>query len=465
MEIILARADAVDGKLRSLLFRCQDDALARAREADKRRRDGKRRSRWDGIPIGIKDIIAVRGQPMTCASRMLKNYISPYDATVIRNMDALGLIPWGRFNMDEFAMGSSTETSAFQITTNPWDLSCVPGGSSGGCSSAVAAGIAPAALGTDTGGSIRQPASFCNLTGVKPTYGRVSRYGVTAFASSLDQVGPLARSVEDAAILLSAIAGLDGNDSTSAALPVPDYLQKARQYRPWKIGIAEEFFSNGLDDEVAALVRLAIAFYEAQGCTILPISLPHSPLGIAVYYVIATAEAFSNLARFDGVRYGHRSTLTENALDIYDRSRAEGFGDEVRRRIILGAFVLSSGFYDAYYLRAQRVRTLIRQDYDRALRDVDFILTPTAPTPAFHIGDKNMNPLAMYLNDIYTVTVNLAGLPAISIPCGFTASNLPVGLQLIGKLYGEGDILAASNFFQKNHDYHLRRPSAVENFQ
>ncbi|MDR3117495.1 MAG: Asp-tRNA(Asn)/Glu-tRNA(Gln) amidotransferase subunit GatA [Puniceicoccales bacterium] len=461
-EAILARTAALEPRLGAFISWDGDDLLRGAEESDRRRRSGQARSRWDGIPIGIKDLISVHGQPLTNGSRMLGSYVSPYDATVISRLRAAGFLPWGRLNLDEFAMGSSTEYSAFHCTANPWDLSRVPGGSSGGAAAAVAAGLAPGALGTDTGGSIRQPAALCGITGLKPTYGRVSRYGVTAFASSLDQVGPLARSVDDVAILCATIAGSDGHDATSARLAVPDLLAEAQNFRSWTIGIPPEFFGEGLQPDVERAVRAAAAFFEREGCAIRSISLPHAPLGTAVYFLTATAEAFSNLARFDGIRYGHRSRGAEDAVDIYGRSRAEGFGDEVKRRLILGAFVLSSGFQDAYYVRAQRVRTLIRRDYEKALAQVDFILTPTAATTAFPIGARNMDPLAMYLSDAYTVSTNLAGLPAISVPCGLDGQGLPIGLQLIGRPYGEGDLLAAANFFQKAHGFHLLRPGAVE---
>ncbi|MDR2030541.1 MAG: Asp-tRNA(Asn)/Glu-tRNA(Gln) amidotransferase subunit GatA [Puniceicoccales bacterium] len=461
-EAVIGRTVAVEPVLRAFISRNDEELLAEAVESDRRRRAGKPRSRWDGIPIGIKDLISVRGQPLTNGSRMMENYISPYDATVIARMRTAGMIPWGRLNLDEFAMGSSTEYSAFQKTANPWNLARVPGGSSGGPAAAVAAGQVPAALGTDTGGSIRQPAAFCGITGLKPTHGRVSRYGVTAFASSLDQVGPIARSVEDVAILCSIIAGHDGHDSTSSRRPVPDLLAATQRCRSWTIGIPAEFFADGLNQEVGDAVRTAITFFEKKGCSIQPISLPNAPLGTAVYFLTATAEAFSNLARFDGIRYGHRSKNAEDAVDIYGRSRAEGFGDEVKRRIILGAFVLSSGFQDAYYSRAQRVRTLICRDYAAAFAEVDLILTPTSPTTAFPFGARNDDPLAMYLSDAYTVSINLAGLPAISIPCGLDSQCLPIGLQLIGKPYGEEELLAAANFFQKQHNFHLLRPCSVE---
>ncbi|MDR2576715.1 MAG: Asp-tRNA(Asn)/Glu-tRNA(Gln) amidotransferase subunit GatA [Puniceicoccales bacterium] len=458
MEALLKRTAALDKRLHAFISYDAEDALRQARESDARRKAGKMLSRWDGIPISIKDIIAVKGQPLSCASRMLGNYVSPYDATVIAKLRAAGAIVWGRTNLDEFAMGSSTEHSAFGITRNPWNANCVPGGSSGGSACSVAARFSPLALGTDTGGSIRQPAAFCGITGLKPTYGRVSRYGVTAFASSLEQVGPFGRSVDDVAIALSLIAGHDPHDSTSVRIAVPDYLEAAQRLTPRTIGVAEECLREGIDKEVEVAIRQAISFFKARGYGVRSVSLPQASLAIAVYYVISTAEAFSNLARFDGVRYGHRSSRAENAVDIYAKSRGEGFGEEVKRRIILGSYVLSGGFYDAYYTRAQKVRTLFRQEYLRILNSVDVILMPTTPTAAFAFGEKSQDPLAMYLADIYTVTANLVGLPAISIPCGFTGAGLPIGLQLLGKPFQEGDLLSVANFFQKAHVYHQLMP-------
>jgi aspartyl-tRNA(Asn)/glutamyl-tRNA(Gln) amidotransferase subunit A len=436
-----------------------EDALAQARASDERRTRGEARGPLDGIPIGLKDVIAVTGQPLTASSRMLQNFVSPYDATVTQRLRAAGAICWGRLNMDEFAMGSSTENSAFGPTANPYALDCVPGGSSGGSAAAVAAGETIVSLGSDTGGSIRQPASFCNVVGLKPTYGLVSRYGLIAFASSLDQIGPFGRSVEDTAIVLGAIAGHDPRDSTSWRADVPDYRAALQSRRgPWRIGIPREYFGEGLDPEVAASVQAAVRFYESQGCTVKDVSLPHTEYGIGVYYIIATAECSSNLARFDGIRYGHRSKDAKDAVEIYSKSRAEGFGAEVKRRIILGTYVLSSGYYDAYYLRAQKVRTLIRQDFLNAYRDVDVILTPTAPTPAFRRGAK-ADPLAMYLCDIYTIGVNLAGLPAVSVPCGFSADGRPIGMQLIGQPFGEAELLAMAHTYERAHAWGQRRPT------
>jgi aspartyl-tRNA(Asn)/glutamyl-tRNA(Gln) amidotransferase subunit A len=459
MQAVIARTQAVEGRVHAFNSYDVEDALAQARASDERRARGEARGPLDGIPIGLKDVIAVTGQPLTASSRMLQNFVSPYDATVTQRLRAAGAICWGRLNMDEFAMGSSTENSAFGPTANPYALDCVPGGSSGGSAAAVAAGETIVSLGSDTGGSIRQPASFCNVVGLKPTYGLVSRYGLIAFASSLDQIGPFGRSVEDTAIVLGAIAGHDPRDSTSWRADVPDY-RAALQSRqgPWRIGIPREYFGEGLDPEVAASVQAAVRFYESQGCTVKDVSLPHTEYGIGVYYIIATAECSSNLARFDGIRYGHRSKDAKDAVEIYSKSRAEGFGAEVKRRIILGTYVLSSGYYDAYYLRAQKVRTLIRQDFLNAYRDVDVILTPTAPTPAFRRGAK-ADPLAMYLCDIYTIGVNLAGLPAVSVPCGFSADGRPIGMQLIGQPFGEAELLAMAHTYERAHAWGQRRPT------
>jgi aspartyl-tRNA(Asn)/glutamyl-tRNA(Gln) amidotransferase subunit A len=459
MQAVIARTQAVEDRVHAFNSYDVGDALAQASASDERRARGEARGPLDGIPIGLKDVIAVTGQPLTASSRMLKNFVSPYDATVTRRLREAGAICWGRLNMDEFAMGSSTENSAFGPTANPYALDCVPGGSSGGSAAAVAAGETIVSLGSDTGGSIRQPASFCNVVGLKPTYGLVSRYGLIAFASSLDQIGPFGRSVEDTAMVLGAIAGHDPLDSTSWRAEVPDYRAALQARRgPWRIGIPREYFGEGLDPEVAASVQAAVRFYESQGCTVKDVSLPHTEYGIGVYYIIATAECSSNLARFDGIRYGHRSKEAKDAVEIYSKSRAEGFGAEVKRRIILGTYVLSSGYYDAYYLRAQKVRTLIRQDFLNAYRDVDVMLTPTAPTPAFRRGAK-ADPLAMYLCDIYTIGVNLAGLPAVSVPCGFSADGRPIGMQLIGQPFGEAELLAMAHTYERAHTWSQRRPT------
>jgi aspartyl-tRNA(Asn)/glutamyl-tRNA(Gln) amidotransferase subunit A len=456
---IIARTQAVDGRVHAFNSFDPEDALRQARASDARRAAGQARGPLDGIPVGLKDVIAVAGQPLTASSKMLANFVSPYDATVTRKLQEGGAIAWGRLNLDEFAMGSSTENSATQPTCNPWDLTRVPGGSSGGSAAAVAAGEAIVALGSDTGGSIRQPAALCNLVGLKPTYGLVSRYGLIAFASSLDQIGPFARSVEDAAITLGAIAGHDPFDSTSVKIAIPDYrAELARRRGPWRLGIAREYFGDGLDPEVGAAVQRAIDHYRKLGCEIREISLPHTKYAVGVYYIIATAECSSNLARYDGIRYGHRTKAATEAVDLYAQSRAEGFGAEVKRRIILGTYVLSSGYYDAFYLRAQKVRTLLRQDFLNAYREVDAILTPTSPTVAFARGEKAANPLAMYLSDVYTIGANLAGLPGVSIPCGFSRGGLPIGLQIIGQPFEEASLLAIAQAYERDHDWHTRHP-------
>lgn len=459
MREVIARTREVEPRVGAFNSFDEIDALAQASASDLRRAEGRTLGLLDGIPIGLKDVIAVEGQPLTASSRMLANFVSPYDATVTRKLKAAGAICWGRLNLDEFAMGSSTENSAFKPTRNPYNLECVPGGSSGGSAAALAAGCAIATLGSDTGGSIRQPASFCNVVGLKPTYGLVSRYGLVAYASSLDQIGPMTRTLEDAAIVLGVIAGHDRNDSTSYPAQIPDYRSAMTTIRgPWRIGIPKEYFGEGLDPEVESAVQAASAHYRTLGCEIRTVSLPHTQYGIAAYYIIATAECSSNLARFDGVRYGHRSSEARDVNELYFKSRAEGFGQEVKRRIVLGTYVLSSGYYDAYYLRAQKVRALIRNDFLAAYRDVDAILTPVAPTPAFRHGAKK-DPLELYLSDIYTIGVNLAGLPAVSIPCGFTRAGLPMGLQLIGQPFREAELLAIGRAYEREHPWAERHPS------
>ena len=458
-QAVVARTRAVESKVHAFNSCDETDALAQAAASDARRAAGQARGPLDGIPVGLKDVIAVAGQPLTASSKMLANFISPYDATVTQRLKQAGAVLWGRLNLDEFAMGSSTENSAFGASHNPWDLTRVPGGSSGGSAAALAAGEASLTLGSDTGGSIRQPAALCGVVGLKPSYGLISRYGLIAFASSLDQIGPFTRTVEDAAIALGAIAGHDARDSTSFKADVPDYRAALRERRgPWRLGIPKEYFGEGLDPDVAAAVERAIAFYRDQGCAIKEVSLPHTAYCLDTYYIIATAEASSNLARYDGVRYGHRSPAAADAVDLYFKSRAEGFGAEVKRHIILGTYVLSSGYYDAYYLRAQKVRTLIRRDFLEAYREVDALLTPTSPIPAFKLGEKS-DPLAMYLCDIYTIGVNLAGLPAISVPCGFTPGGLPVGLQLIGQPFQESNLLAIAHAYDRAHEWGARHPS------
>lgn len=458
----LARVNATDALVGAFLGFDAGDFLQQADAADARRATGTTRGPLDGIPVALKDIISVENQPLACASKILHGYISPYDATVTRKLREAGALIWGRLNMDEFAMGSSTENSALQKTRNPWNRNHVPGGSSGGSAAAVAAGFTPLSLGTDTGGSIRQPAAHCGVVGLKPTYGRVSRYGVAAFASSLDQVGPLAHTVEDAALLLQAIAGPDPHDGTALANPVPDYRAGMRaRGAPWKIGVPKEYFAEGLHASVAERIREVMDFYRAQGCSLHEVSLPRTADAVATYYIIATAEASSNLARYDGIRYGHRSADATNAVDVYALSRAEGFGDEVKRRVILGTYVLTSGYYDAYYVRAQKVRTLIRNDFMRVLNAVDMVLAPVSPTPPERLGEKSDDVLAQYLGDVYTIPVSLAGLPGISVPCGFV-EGLPVGFQLIGKPLDEETLLAAAHVFERAHDFAALRPALAQ---
>ena len=439
LEKLAGEISARDGQTGAYLSHNLESALAEAANADLRLPLG-------GIPIAIKDNINVLGQPCTCGSKFLKNFISPYDATVIRKLRAAGAIPFGRMNQDEFAMGSSTENSALQVTRNPHDLTRIPGGSSGGSAAAVADLTAIAALGSDTGGSIRQPASHCGVVGLKPSYGRVSRYGLVAFASSLDQIGPLTQSVEDAALILQAIAGGDPLDSTCLDAPVPDYLSGLNDgVKGLKLGIPKEYFGEGIDPGVRKNVEAAIQKLAAQGAEIIEISLPHTEHAVATYYVIAPAEASSNLSRFDGIRYGHRAANPADILDLYKKSREEGFGPEVKRRIILGTYVLSSGYYDAYYNHAQKVRTLIRRDFENAFQQVDAILSPVVPSPARKIGGFSADPLHEYLSDIFTIAANLAGIPGISIPCGSTdfdgGKNLPVGLQILAPHLGEAKLL------------------------
>lgn len=460
-QAVIDRTAAVDAQVKAFLSSDPKDALSQAKASDERRVAGKSLGPLDGIPIGIKDTLAVKDQPLRCASKMLENYVSPFDATCIAKLRKAGVVIWGRLNMDEFAMGSSTENSAYQTTCNPWNLETIPGGSSGGSAAAMAAGEAIATIGTDTGGSIRQPAALCGVVGMKPTYGLISRYGLVAFASSLDQVGPFARTVEDAALLMEAMLSKDPFDSTSIAPQGETNYAAALKEKmgPWKLGVPQEFFAKGIDPEVKTNIEKAIDWYKSQGCEIVDISLPHSELAVPVYYIVATAEASSNLARFDGVRYGHRSDEAKDAMTLFTKSRGEGFGDEVKRRIILGTYVLSSGYYDAYYLRAQKVRRRILGDFEKAFKQVDAILTPTSPTPAFKRGERADDPLAMYLSDVFTISVNLAGLPAISIPSGFTESGLPIGLQVIGKAFGEADMFAIANAFEQSHGYYKMMPA------
>ena len=455
LDVLRARIEDVDGKIDAYL---STDFEATAKQAEKADVD----LLLGGVPIAIKDIISVAGQPCTCASKILQGYRAPYDATVIRKLRASGAIPFGKTNMDEFAMGSSTENSGLKLTRNPWDLSRVPGGSSGGSAAAVAADEAFAGLGTDTGGSIRQPASLSGVVGLKPTYGRVSRFGLVAFASSLDQVGPLTKTVRDAALIMNAIAGHDPQDSTCLNEPVPDYTAAlGRDLHGIRLGLPKEYMIEGIDPQVKSAIDAAIAQLETLGAEIVDVSLPQTDYAIAVYYILATAEASANLARFDGVRYGHRAENPKDLLDHYGRTREEGFGPEVKRRIILGTYVLSSGYYDAYYLRAQKVRELIRQDFAKAFKKVDALISPTSPVPAFRLGERTDDPLQMYLADIFTSPANLAGICGINVPCGFAESDghrLPIGLQLLGKALDEARILQIAHAYEQSTDWHKARP-------
>ena len=488
VELTTAYLDQIkshDDKIQAFLHVDRDAALAAAKAIDDKRAAGKTLGRLAGLPVAIKDVICTQGVRTTCASKMLENFVPPYDATVTTRLKQADAVLIGKTNMDEFAMGGSTENSAFHPTRNPWDIARVPGGSSGGAAACLAGSMAPLSIGTDTGGSIRQPAAFCGVSGLKPTYGRVSRSGMVAFASSLDQIGPMGHTAEDCAILLEVLAGHDPKDSTSANLPAPAYSDEIKKpLTGLTIGIVKEHFGSGLNSEIGAAVQAAVKVYESLGAKVKEVSLPHSKYGIATYYIIAPSEASSNLARYDGVHYGYRcdekSMLAELAAEkaalekkndteglrkldnslirLYRQSRSEGFGAEVKRRIMLGTYTLSAGYYDAYYLKALKVRRLIRGDYDAAFKDVDFILGPTTPSPAFKLGEKTDDPLAMYLEDLYTVVTNLAGIPGMSIPCGFTSSGLPIGLQLQGKPFEETRLLQAAHAYQQKTDFHNRRP-------
>ncbi len=447
-----------EGRVKSFLHVNEVAALEQARAIDAKRKAGQTLGRLAGVPVAIKDVLCTKGQVTTCGSKILQNFRPPYDAHVITALDKADAIFIGKTNMDEFAMGSSTENSAFGPSRNPWDLERIPGGSSGGSASAVAACEAPIALGTDTGGSIRQPASLCGLVGLKPTYGRVSRFGLVAFASSLDQIGPFAHDVLDAALLLETIAGHDDRDSTSVNRPVPPYTTTLDQpIKPLTIGVAKEYFSEGLDSEVETAVRSALKVYEKQGAKIVDVSLPHSQYAIATYYLVATAEASSNLARYDGVHYGHRAKEFADLIAMYSRSRGEGFGSEVRLRIMLGTYALSSGYKDAYYVKALKVRRLIKNDFDAAFAQCDVVMGPTTPTAAFRIGEKSDDPLAMYLSDIYTISCNLAGIAGISVPCGFTKSGLPIGLQALAPPFEEEKLFRIARMHERETDWHARR--------
>ncbi len=460
-EACLAQVERIDAKLGAFLSYDRDDALRQADAADRLIHSGASFTTRPllGVPIALKDVIAVAGQPLNCGSKILGNYRSPYDATVVARLKAAGAVVFGRLNMDEFAMGSSTENSGFHPTRNPWDTSRIPGGSSGGSAAAVAADECIASLGSDTGGSVRQPAALCGVVGLKPTYGRVSRYGLVAYASSLDQIGPITKDVRDAAILLQAMSGVDPLDSTSVAQSVPDYSKAlTRDLRGLRVGLVKEFMVGGLDPAVDCATRAAVNQLRELGAEIIEVSLPHTEYAVATYYIVATAEASTNLARFDGVRYGARREGAD-PIQMYSRTRGSGFGAEVKRRIILGTYVLSSGYYDAFYLRAQKVRTLIRQDFLNAFKTVDVIAGPTTPTAAFKIGEKSNDPLQMYLSDIYTIPCNLTGMCGISVPCGFTEHpRLPIGLQLLGAPFGEETLLRVAHAYEQSTPWHKSRP-------
>jgi aspartyl-tRNA(Asn)/glutamyl-tRNA(Gln) amidotransferase subunit A len=456
-EHYLRRIERHDKLINSFITVCSEQALDKARQIDDERIKGHA-APYAGLPIAQKDIFCTKGIKTTCGSKILHNFIPPYDATVIQKFNDAGFIMLGKTNMDEFAMGSSNETSYYGAVKNPWNLETVPGGSSGGSSAAIAARLTPAATGTDTGGSIRQPASLCNLTGLKPSYGRVSRYGMIAYASSLDQGGPMATNAKDLALLMNVMAGHDKNDSTSAKHLTPDYLADLGQsLKGVKIGLPKEYFTQSLDKRVTETLEKTIQVYTSLGAEFVEVSLPNCDLAISAYYIIAPAEASSNLSRYDGVRYGYRCDAPKDLADLYERTRSEGFGDEVKRRIMIGTYVLSAGYYDAYYLKAQKIRRLIRDEFTNVLKTVDFILSPTTPTTAFKLGDKFNDPVNMYLSDIYTIAVNLAGLPAISAPAGFI-DNMPIGFQLIGPYFSENQLLNAIDQYQQQTDWHLRVP-------
>ena len=461
-EALYLRIKEVDKKLRAYLLLTEEEAYRQADQVDRKIAKGGEIGDLSGIPMGLKDILCTKGIRTTCGSKILENYVPFYDGTVVKKLRERNAVFLGKLNMDEFAMGSSTENSGFQITRNPWNVDRIPGGSSGGSAAAVAADECIASLGTDTGGSIRQPASCCGVVGLKPTYGRVSRYGLVAFASSLDQIGPITKDVKDCAILMNAISGYDPYDSTSVNTEVPDYKESlTKDVKGIRIGIPKEYFIEGIDPDVEKAVAQAIDLFGKWGAEVKRVSLPHTEYAVAIYYIIATAEASSNLARYDGVKYGLRSKGYRDLMEMYTQTRAKGFGQEVKRRIILGTYVLSAGYYDAYYRKASQVRTLMRKDFEDAFRQVDVILAPTAPTPAFRIGEKTEDPLQMYLSDIFTIPVNIAGIPGISIPCGFSRENLPIGLQIMGKHFDEGMLLRVAYAFEQNTDFHLKKPAPV----
>ncbi len=455
---VFGRIDAVEKEIRAYITPMRETALAEAKRADEAIRKGEVKA-LTGIPIALKDIFCTKGVRTTCGSRILSNFIPPYDATVVEKLREAGAVFTGKTNMDEFAMGSSTETSWFGVTRNPWDLERIPGGSSGGSAAAVAADECIAALGSDTGGSIRQPAALCGVVGLKPTYGRVSRYGLIAFASSLDQIGPFTKDVEDSAILMNVIAGYDPRESTSVPEEVPDYRRFLGQgIEGWSVGIPKEYFIAGIDPEVEAAVRRAIKVVEGAGAKCIEVSLPHTQYCVAVYYIVAPAEASSNLARYDGVKYGFRSGDNRDLLEMYKKTRSAGFGAEVKRRIMIGTYALSSGYYDAYYKKASQVRALIKRDFDEAFKTCDVLMTPTTPTPAFRIGEKTDDPMQMYLSDIFTISTNLAGIPGISVPCGFTGSGLPLGVQFLAGHFREGRLLQCASAYERHAKIEKRRP-------
>ena len=457
-EAVFARIDAVEDKVKAFTHLMREKAIEQAKVADARIAKGEELPLL-GVPIALKDLICTQGSRTTCASKILDQFVAPYNATVVNRLNGAGAVIVGKTNMDEFAMGSSNENSSHHTTKNPWALDRVPGGSSGGSAAAVAAHECIAALGSDTGGSIRQPAGFCGVTGFKPTYGRVSRFGLVAFASSLDQIGPITKSVADAATLMNVIGGKDGRDSTSADVPLPDFTKALDQdVKGMKLGIPKEYFTGDMQPEVEKTVQEGIRTLESLGMQTVEVSLPHLDYAVAAYYIIACAEASTNLSRYDGVKYGYRSQKSENLVNMYENTREEGFGDEVKRRIILGTFVLSSGYYDAYYLKGQQARTLIKQDFENALEQCNVIAAPVTPYPAFKLGEKLDDPLQMYLADIYTISANLAGIPAISIPCGFVSpENLPIGLQLMGKHFDESNLIAVGHKFQQATNFHTQQ--------
>lgn len=455
----IERIHRINPVIKGYITICEQEALRMAEDADKRLATGIDITPLTGVPIAIKDNMCTQGIKTTCASKILHNFFPPYDATVVSNLRQAGAVFLGKSNLDEFAMGSSTENSSIALTCNPWDLERVPGGSSGGSAAVVAADMAASALGSDTGGSIRQPAAFCGIVGFKPTYGRVSRYGLIAFASSLDQIGPMTKDIHDAALLLNVISGKDPLDSTSADIQAPDFVQYLNDdIKGMRIGVPKEYFIEGIDASVMHAIHEAIKHFEALGAIIIDVSLPHTKYAVATYYLCATAEASSNLARYDGVHYGFRAGGTNNIIDLYSQTRSQGFGDEVKRRIMLGTYALSAGYYDAYYLKSLKVRTLIKQDFEKAFEHCDVILTPTTPTAAFKFGEKTADPLTMYLSDIFTISANLAGTPGVSLNCGFTSTDLPIGMQLLAPIFKDERLIQAGYAFQQKTNFHTRKP-------